>query len=109
MPSKDRRQARSPRPATRARRRAWRLATNPTSSTCWLQLSAWLHLAQISRPARNSRGAVVPPVSYGPHLKARIGRDQGTFAAGTPPKESYNKALTPATNAPPPRLNTDQI
>src|SRR5439155_844254 len=38
-----------------------------------------------------------------------IGRDQGAFAAGTPIKESYNKAMTPATMATSARLNTYQL
>ena len=41
--------------------------------------------------------------------RVRIGRDQGAFAAGTPRKESYNRAATPATMATSARLNTYQL
>src|SRR5205807_6307902 len=39
----------------------------------------------------------------------RISRDQGAFAAGTPRKESYNRAATPATIATSARLNPYQL
>src|SRR5262249_61507126 len=34
-----------------------------------------------------------------------IGWDQGAFAAGSPPKQTNTKAITPPTNTPPPRTN----
>src|ERR1700722_8865056 len=42
-------------------------------------------------------------------LRGHKGRDQGAFAAGTPTKESYSRATTPATIATSARLNTYQL
>ena len=47
--------------------------------------------------------------SAAPARRARISRDQGAFAAGTPRKESYSRAATPATMATSARLNTYQL
>ena len=64
-----------------------------------------LHPVQIfverSAASHASRSRIPQPV--------RIGRDQGAFAAGTPRKESYSRAATPATMATSARLNTYQL
>src|SRR5882724_2913352 len=44
-----------------------------------------------------------------PRPRDRIGRDQGAFAAGSPRKESYSRAATPATIATSAKLNTYQL
>ena len=67
---------------------------------------------RMALPVQNFRGhrtgEVVAPASYVP-LRSRIGCDQGTFAAGIPTKESYNRPITPATIAASARLNTYQL
>ena len=87
--------------AERDRRQAARRAS--ASSAASNQLASVLRIAlflSISERRRQSSGVLLP---------VRIGRDQGAFAAGTPRKESYNRAATPATMATSARLNTYQL
>src|SRR5207247_2790667 len=61
---------------------------------------------QIFPGGASIKGASSHPGNQG---SARISRDQGAFAAGTPTKESYSRAATPATIATSARLNTYQL
>src|ERR1700744_5631175 len=80
-----------------------------------LELRPIQPLASVSRiafflfkvPASRRMGAQLR--SRQPPLRVDKGWDQGAFAAGTPNKESYNRAATPATIATSARLKTYQL
>ena len=73
--------------------------------------TAGFGLAHRAVPVQDFRGRADSRRSAAPRhlLRARISRDQGAFAAGTPRKESYSRAATPATIATSARLNTYQL